>query len=82
MLLLKNIEGSLKNEISGDGVQLYTPVHLQPYYKKRVPKGDFPNAEEYATNAMRLPLYPGLQEDEQKQVVEKLAGLLAIGKTP
>ena len=63
---------------AGIGVQLhYAPVHLQPYYKKKgFRKGDFPEAEEYATNAMSLPLYPGLQVEEQEHVIDILSRLL------
>ena len=63
---------------AGIGVQLhYTPVHLQPYYRRLGFKdGDFPEAEAYASNAISLPLYPGLQEDEQQRVVRTLASLL------
>ena len=63
---------------AGIGVQLhYTPVHLQPYYRRLgFREGDFPEAEAYATNAISLPLYPGLQEDEQQRVVRTLESLL------
>ena len=39
-------------------VQLhYTPVHLQPYYRRLgFREGDFPEAEAYASNAISLPL--------------------------
>ena len=48
----------------GIGVQLhYTPVHLQPYYRRLgFQEGDFPEAEAYACNAISIPLYPGLKE--------------------
>jgi UDP-4-amino-4,6-dideoxy-N-acetyl-beta-L-altrosamine transaminase len=64
---------------AGIGVQLhYSPVHLQPFYRRSgFAEGDFPEAEAYARNAISLPLYPGLQEQEQQRVVEALAGLLA-----
>jgi len=60
------------------GVQLhYTPVHLQPYYRRRgFREGDFPEAEAYATNAISLPLYPGLSEPEQQRVAVVLASVL------
>lgn len=63
---------------AGIGVQLhYSPVHLQPFYRRLgFAEGDFPEAEAYARNAISLPLYPGLQEQEQQRVVESLAGLL------
>jgi UDP-4-amino-4,6-dideoxy-N-acetyl-beta-L-altrosamine transaminase len=63
---------------AGIGVQLhYTPVHLQPYYRRLgYSEGDFPEAEAYARNAISLPLYPGLHEQDQQRVVEVLADLL------
>ncbi len=64
---------------AGIGVQLhYSPVHLQPYYRRLgFAEGDFPEAEAYARNAISLPLYPGLQEPEQKRVVQVLGELLS-----
>lgn len=64
---------------AGIGVQLhYTPVHLQPYYRRLgFREGDFPEAEAYASNAISLPLYPGLQGGDQQRVVRTLASLLA-----
>jgi UDP-4-amino-4,6-dideoxy-N-acetyl-beta-L-altrosamine transaminase len=63
---------------AGIGVQMhYSPVHLQPYYRRLgFAEGDFPEAEAYARNAISLPLYPGLQEQEQARVVQALASLL------
>jgi len=65
---------------AGIGVQLhYTPVHLQPYYRRLGFKdGDFPEAEAYASNAISLPLYPGLQDGDQQRVVHTLRSLLAL----
>lgn len=59
---------------AGIGVQVhYTPVHLQPYYRTLgFSEGDFPEAEFYASNAISLPIFPGLQEDEQGRVVDIL----------
>ena len=63
---------------AGIGVQLhYTPVHLQPYYRRLgFQEGDFPEAEAYAGNAISLPLYPGLQEEELQRVAKTLKTLL------
>jgi len=63
---------------AGIGVQLhYTPVHLQPYYRRLgFQEGDFPEAEAYATNAISLPLYPGLQDHDLQRVVDTLTTLL------
>ena len=63
---------------SGLGVQVhYTPVHLHPYYTNLGFKsGDYPEAEAYATNAISLPLYPGLLDSQQRRVIETLGRLL------
>ncbi len=56
------------------GVQLhYSPVHLQPYYRALgFAEGQFPEAEAYATSAISLPLFPGLNGEEQERVVASL----------
>lgn len=58
----------------GIGVNVhYIPVHLQPVYRGLGFKpGDFPAAERYYDRALTLPLYPGLTEAMQDQVVEAL----------
>lgn len=56
------------------GVNLhYIPVHTQPYYKKLgFQWGDFPEAERYHQEALTLPLYYELTEEEQDQVIRVL----------
>ncbi|XSS64938.1 UDP-4-amino-4,6-dideoxy-N-acetyl-beta-L-altrosamine transaminase [Pseudomonas sp. B11] len=63
---------------AGIGVNLhYIPVHLQPYYQDLgFAAGDFPEAERYYAQAISLPMYPGLSDDEQDYVVEQLRRLL------
>ena len=65
---------------AGIGVQLhYSPVHLQPYYRHLgFKEGQFPEAEAYASNAISLPLYPGLLETDQQRVVDVLDSLLQV----
>ncbi|WP_201508391.1 UDP-4-amino-4,6-dideoxy-N-acetyl-beta-L-altrosamine transaminase [Psychrobacter alimentarius] len=61
------------------GVNLhYIPVHLQPYYQKNFSFqiGDFPQAEQYYREAISLPLYPDLTEEQQDYIVETLEGIL------
>ena len=60
--------------LDGIGVNLhYVPVHLQPYYQDLgFCKGDFPVAEAYYQRAISIPLYSGLTEAEQDQVVAAL----------
>ena len=61
--------------LAGIGVQLhYSPVHLQPYYRKLgFVEGQFPKAEAYAESAFSLPLFPSLTEADQVLVSMKLA---------
>ena len=72
----KYIFDKLRN--CGIGVQIhYTPIHLQPFYRKKgFSEGDFPEAEFYAKNAMSLPLFVGLSEDEQIKVSKILKKFL------
>lgn len=62
----------------GIGVNLhYTPVHLQPYYRALgFGPGQYPEAETYAEEAITLPLYPALTEQDQDQVVRALEKVL------
>lgn len=55
----------------------YIPVHLQPYYQKLgFKKGDFPNAEEYYSRVISLPLYPELSNKDQQYIIEQVKALL------
>ena len=60
---------------AGIGVQLhYSPVHLQPYYRKLgFGEGHFPESEVYSNNAISLPLFPGLTAEEQERVAAALS---------
>ena len=60
------------------GVQLhYLPVHLQPYFRKLgFKENDYPEAESYATNAISLPIFPGLLENEILHVFSTLKNFL------
>lgn len=63
---------------AGIGVNVhYTPVHLQPYYRKLgFARGQFPNAETHGAEAITLPLHPGLSATELDVVVGALAEAL------
>ena len=51
----------------------YLPVHLQPFYKKfGFKNGSFPVSENYAKQAISLPIYPGLTKVEQIKIVKIL----------
>ena len=58
----------------GIGVNLhYIPVYLHPYYQNLgFSKGYCPNAEEYYSRAISIPLYSGLSNEQQDFVVKQL----------
>ena len=60
---------------AGIGVNVhYYPVHLQPYYRALgFAAGQFPAAERHAARTLSLPLYPGLSEAQQHEVIERLS---------
>lgn len=59
---------------AGVGVNLhYIPVHTQPYYQSLGFKsGDYPQAEQYYREAISLPMYQSLSDEQQDQVVAAL----------
>ena len=63
----------------GIGVNLhYIPVHTQPFYERMGFKaGDFPMAESYYDEAISLPMYSGLKEEQQNEVIRQL--IVAMG---
>jgi UDP-4-amino-4,6-dideoxy-N-acetyl-beta-L-altrosamine transaminase len=63
----------------GIGVNLhYIPVHTQPYYRRLGFKaGDFPAAEQYYREAISLPMFYGLSEAMQDQVIAAVQEVLA-----
>lgn len=63
---------------AGIGVNLhYIPVHLQPHYQRLgFAPGDLPEAERYYAEALSLPLFHGMTDDQQERVVQALTALL------
>ena len=63
---------------AGIGVNLhYIPVYRHPYYARLGFEPDYcPQAERYYSEAMSLPMYPGLTEADQDFVVETLRSAL------
>ena len=51
----------------------YIPVHTQPYYQHMGFKiGDFPEAERYYAEAISLPMFQTLTNDQQDKIIEAL----------
>lgn len=63
----------------GVGVNLhYIPVHTQPYYQHMgFRAGDFPQAEQYYREAISLPMFPAMSEEQQDQVTAALCKVVA-----
>ena len=60
--------------LQGIGVNLhYIPVHTQPYYERLgYNPEDFPQAQAYYREAISLPMYQSLSDDQQDQVITSL----------
>lgn len=64
---------------AGIGVNLhYIPVHLQPYYQALgFSPGNFPIAENYYQRAISIPLYQGLSDTDQDEIVVAITKALS-----
>lgn len=55
----------------------YIPIHTQPFYKALgFKEGDYPNAELYYQQALTLPLYPDLKQEEVQFIVKMLSSIV------
>lgn len=55
----------------------YIPIYQQPYYSGyNWNPADFPESEAYYDQCLSLPLYPGLKDEEQQYVIEKVLEFL------
>lgn len=63
---------------NGIGVNVhYIPVHTQPYYQKLgFGQGDYPYAEQYYQEAISLPMFHAMTEEQQDMVIDVLASIL------
>ena len=66
----------------GIGVNLhYIPIHTQPYYQKMGFKyGDYPEGERYYSEAISLPMYHALTDEEQDEVIRALGKALEVAR--
>jgi UDP-4-amino-4,6-dideoxy-N-acetyl-beta-L-altrosamine transaminase len=55
----------------------YIPIHTQPYYQRRYRYhwGEFPNAENYYQQALSIPLYPKLTDEQVQYVIDSILEL-------
>lgn len=72
----KNVFDELRK--NGIGVNLhYIPIHTQPYYQNMgFSDGDFPLAEQYYKEAISLPMFHLMTEEQQDEVVRVLTLVL------
>lgn len=67
-------------EMRGRGIMAhvhYIPVHTQPYYRELgFRPGDFPEAERHYREALTIPLFPSMTEEQQDIVAATLAEIL------
>ncbi|MEZ9565345.1 UDP-4-amino-4,6-dideoxy-N-acetyl-beta-L-altrosamine transaminase [Vibrio artabrorum] len=63
---------------NGIGVNLhYIPVHTQPYYQAMgFTEGEFPESERYYQEAISLPMFHGMTEEQQNNVVRVVTEIL------
>ena len=68
------------DQLRAAGIQVnvhYIPVHTQPYYRQMgFRTGDFPEAENYYQQAISLPMYSGLTDQDQDFVIATLRKIL------
>jgi UDP-4-amino-4,6-dideoxy-N-acetyl-beta-L-altrosamine transaminase len=56
----------------------YIPAHRHPYYESMgFKQGGFPESEQFHREALSLPIYPELQPEHQRLVIDALVGALA-----
>ena len=62
------------------GIHYPVPLHLQQAYKHfGYKQGDFPVTEHVSSEILSLPMYPQLEAEQQRTVVQKTAEFVAVG---
>ena len=66
----------------GTAIHYPIPLHLQLAYKDMgYIRGDFPVAEEVAAQIISLPMFPGLDADQQSRIVERVLAFTRCSQT-
>jgi dTDP-4-amino-4,6-dideoxygalactose transaminase len=76
----------LMNKLSMEGIgtaiHYPIPLHLQRAYKNMgYSRGDFPVAEEVSGEIVSLPMFPGLDADQQSRIVERVLAFASCSQT-
>jgi len=62
------------------GIHYPVPLHLQQAYKHfGYKQGDFPVTEHVSSEILSLPMYPQIEAEQQRTVVQKTAEFVAVG---
>ena len=62
------------------GIHYPVPLHLQQAYKHfGYKQGDFPVTEQVCSEILSLPMYPQIEAEQQRTVVQKTAEFVAVG---
>jgi len=62
------------------GIHSPVPLHLQQAYKQfGYKQGDFPVTEKVSSEILSLPMYPQLEAEQQRRVVQKTAEFVSVG---
>jgi UDP-4-amino-4,6-dideoxy-N-acetyl-beta-L-altrosamine transaminase len=73
---LKTTQKEIFERLRSHGIMInlhYIPVYQHPYFRARGHERTvLPEAERYYARALTLPLYPGLSEEQQHEIVEKM----------
>lgn len=70
----------IKLRQAGIGTQVhYRPIPTQPYYQKLgYTSSDIPNAMDYYSNCLSIPLHPKLSKRAQRKIIRKLSQILLL----
>ena len=67
----------------GTGIHYPIPLHLQKAYKGLYyTEGDFPVAEKVAREILSLPMYPGLEYEQQSRISERVLDFVSSNQSP
>jgi len=55
----------------------YIPIHTLTYYKNRYGIQSFPVSEKYYSQCLSLPIYPGLKQQEQDYIINKVISFIS-----
>lgn len=74
--LLKTTQREVFERLRSHGFMVnlhYIPLYRHPYFRSAGhAETSLPNAEHYYAHAITLPLYPGIKQEQQRDVVEKM----------